>query len=860
MKHRNFSFKQETTQSEFSNLMTKQQIQNRFTQIQKQPLTRSTSRTHSLYVKQTQIQNMCALFEKLIIKSNQSKPLKQKYQQICSDFGIDFNVLQQFTKLEEKQNYLIRCSVDEISKQFDRIIQKYDAPKSGIQVVDDKQDLYWWLKVKSQHKAILNRLKLALVQMIQNSTNVLEKQHKIYNSESKLGSNSQTKYNPKDIEVQQPEVYFEWNKAVEAQFISAKKNYILHGYETMKKQQANGKLTSKRGMILDKCEQTGNYITKEELQYIASTSFLINRNLDKEFIQKAINSLENEIKYQIEFNISEQILQDYFTLKEKQMKKRQQYFEEQNVIKRKQIADKTINYQKKQYLSKDSLQMKVVKSKFVQYLIQAQKKRFIKEAIEFKKQSILRRLQKSGNPLANIYVQKFKEIMQNVVKRYRQKKGNQMVSQQNFFERNAQKQMIKPLFIKDGEEIPLEQVRHKFHPPSKLMILAQEDKQNQVLQEKLIKQSQNFRLAIRNYNIKKSEFLQFYSGGPQSRRRFQSQQLKFMNEIESKESPNQQQWVSEDIEIQAANKIKMAIKRYLYKKKVSNMLEQKVEQKNRDIEIKIQKCLKAKRFFEELSHELNKKQTEKLKDLSIYSPPKLPLEQIQKSIFVPYSTPSSPQTQRLSQQKTLDISLASSRVVKQSLHLKQEQKNESLKQSLINKAAKIRISGETKVKSRKLIQASKMKSVIIAESAGFNYVKADTEQYDQYGNTPLYYSAKYGDVQMIKLLLKAGADVNQKCSNDNTPLHMAFQSGNKQIIIDFLNKGGDLNVINKDNCTPLAFGSLELLKSLNLQDYIATINPNLQRRTDNQQMLHQKIIPLNYQVDDELLLELKMRV
>ncbi|CAD8089297.1 unnamed protein product [Paramecium sonneborni] len=628
----------------------------------------------------------------------------------------------------------------------------------------------------------------------------------------------------------------------------------------MKKQMANGAQTTKRGIILNKCEQTGNYITKEELQYIASTSFLINKCLDKDFIQRAINSLQTKIKSQIELNISEQILEDFYTLKENQMRKRQQYFEEQNTIKRKQIAEKTISQKRKQYFSKDSRQMKVVKSKFVQYLIQAQKKKFLKEAIEFKKQSLLKKLQRQGNPLANIYVQKFKEIMQNIVKKYRQKKGNQIVSQQNFFERNASKQMIKPLFIKDGEDLMLEQVKHKFHPPSKILICDQEDKNNKLQQEKLIKQSQNFRLAIRNQNLKKNEFLQFYSGGPQSSRRFQSQQLKFINQIEGKELPNKQGWITDEIEIQAANKIKIAMKRYLYRKRLSKMFGQKVEIKNREIEKKIQKCLKAKRFLEELSQELSRRQNEKLKDLSVFCPPKLALDQLQKCIFAPYSTPSSPLTQRLSQQKTLDISLASSRIAKQSLHQKQEIKNENLKQSLIKKVAKIRISGETKVKSRKLIQAAKMKSVTIAESAGFQYVKADTEQYDQNGNTPLYYSAKFGDTQMSKLLLRAGADVNQKCSNDNTPLHMAFQSGNKQIIIDFLNKGGDLNIINKDNCTPIAFGSLELLKSLNLQDYIATVKPNQQCRIDNQQMLHQKIIHLNHDFNDELLLDLKMRI
>lgn len=70
-----------------------------------------------------------------------------------------------------------------------------------------------------------------------------------------------------------------------------------------------------------------------------------------------------------------------------------------------------------------------------------------------------------------------------------------------------------------------------------------------------------------------------------------------------------------------------------------------------------------------------------------------------------------------------------------------------------------------------------MKNISIAEAAGFHYTKQDTEFYDSNGNSPLYYSAKYGDELMTKMLLKIGADVNQICSNGNTPLHMAFLSG-----------------------------------------------------------------------------------
>lgn len=38
-----------------------------------------------------------------------------------------------------------------------------------------------------------------------------------------------------------------------------------------------------------------------------------------------------------------------------------------------------------------------------------------------------------------------------------------------------------------------------------------------------------------------------------------------------------------------------------------------------------------------------------------------------------------------------------------------------------------------------------MKNISIADAAGFHYTKQDTEFYDSNGNTPLYYSAKYGD-------------------------------------------------------------------------------------------------------------------
>ena len=47
----------------------------------------------------------------------------------------------------------------------------------------------------------------------------------------------------------------------------------------------------------------------------------------------------------------------------------------------------------------------------------------------------------------------------------------------------------------------LDKVKHLFHPPSKLFSIDPEEKNNQYKKDNLIKQSNNYRLGIRNYDI-----------------------------------------------------------------------------------------------------------------------------------------------------------------------------------------------------------------------------------------------------------------------------------------------------------------------------------------------------------------------
>ena len=64
-------------------------------------------------------------------------------------------------------------------------------------------------------------------------------------------------------------------------------------------------------------------------------------------------------------------------------------------------------------------------------------------------------------------------------------------------------------------------------------------------------------------------------------------------------------------------------------------------------------------------------------------------------------------------------------------------------------------------------------------------------------------AAKAGNVQALRALLAAGADVNRTDSGGSTALHLAARHGRTDAVIECLALGA--NVVTKDNCgyTPL---------------------------------------------------------
>lgn len=68
--------------------------------------------------------------------------------------------------------------------------------------------------------------------------------------------------------------------------------------------------------------------------------------------------------------------------------------------------------------------------------------------------------------------------------------------------------------------------------------------------------------------------------------------------------------------------------------------------------------------------------------------------------------------------------------------------------------------------------------------------------------TPLFPAAEKGHLKMVRMLLSAGASVDEADAGKNTPLHMAARGGYVAVVRSLLSAGGDANATNEDGETP----------------------------------------------------------
>lgn len=69
---------------------------------------------------------------------------------------------------------------------------------------------------------------------------------------------------------------------------------------------------------------------------------------------------------------------------------------------------------------------------------------------------------------------------------------------------------------------------------------------------------------------------------------------------------------------------------------------------------------------------------------------------------------------------------------------------------------------------------------------------------NQSGWTALHYAAAGGDAEIVRLLIKAGANLNARAIADITPLMMAAREGQEQAADALLRAGADANAVNSE--------------------------------------------------------------
>jgi ankyrin repeat protein len=95
--------------------------------------------------------------------------------------------------------------------------------------------------------------------------------------------------------------------------------------------------------------------------------------------------------------------------------------------------------------------------------------------------------------------------------------------------------------------------------------------------------------------------------------------------------------------------------------------------------------------------------------------------------------------------------------------------------------------------------------------------------------TPLHIAAAFDFVEVAKVLLAQGADLEAKNFTGQTPLHMAVKAGHEEMVKLLLDKKADVHAKDKAGATPLHYA---VVKSKSLIELLLSCKANVNSRSD----------------------------
>jgi len=118
-------------------------------------------------------------------------------------------------------------------------------------------------------------------------------------------------------------------------------------------------------------------------------------------------------------------------------------------------------------------------------------------------------------------------------------------------------------------------------------------------------------------------------------------------------------------------------------------------------------------------------------------------------------------------------------------------------------------------------QAAKKNQLSYIQKNQTRYKPGDLNLKDQFGNSIVYYAVVNMHQAVLELLIKLGANLNQRGELGNTPLHYAFMVGNRiprneRIIQTLIMSKANPRIVNDFGQTPVFFASKQLIAMAHL--------------------------------------------